>query len=380
MKLLFFFLPGHGHIHPTLPIAKELVTRGDQVIYYTTEEYREKIEETGAKVRVIDKRFDMSITNSDGAPKDLDKVSPEVLLESLSSQFHEGYRLIDQAKSENADGIIYDPMCLWARAIINKLSIPRVLFYSGIVVTPDSDIFENFSVLFDGKIPIEFLRMFMVKENLNIAPIPPELQPDSPYLDDSYKFIGPTVNQENTLPDDSVEQIKDSPNIYISLGSVINNPQFYQICIDAFANTGWEVIMVAKSIPEHIEIPSNFIVRSFVSQLDVLSASNVFISHGGVNSVLESLWFGVPLVLVPQSSDQPIVSKRVEELGLGITLDSKNLTPELLRKTVEEIRSDNHVHNRVENMKDTMRNRDADSLGATLIQQYVEKYRNSELE
>ncbi|MGB8455342.1 MAG: hypothetical protein WCD89_23800 [Anaerocolumna sp.] len=47
----FFNIPAHGHINPTLPIVNELVKRGETIIYYSTEAFREKIEKTGAKYK-----------------------------------------------------------------------------------------------------------------------------------------------------------------------------------------------------------------------------------------------------------------------------------------------------------------------------------------
>ena len=47
-KVMFFNVPGYGHINPTLPLVEELVNRGEEVIYYSTEKFREKIERTGS--------------------------------------------------------------------------------------------------------------------------------------------------------------------------------------------------------------------------------------------------------------------------------------------------------------------------------------------
>src|SRR5690242_14003366 len=47
-KIVFIELPAHGHVNPTLPVVEELARRGEQVIYYDTEEFREQIERAGA--------------------------------------------------------------------------------------------------------------------------------------------------------------------------------------------------------------------------------------------------------------------------------------------------------------------------------------------
>jgi UDP:flavonoid glycosyltransferase YjiC (YdhE family) len=51
-KVIFFNIPATGHVNPSIPLVKELVTRGERVIYYCTETYRAKIESTGAEFRM----------------------------------------------------------------------------------------------------------------------------------------------------------------------------------------------------------------------------------------------------------------------------------------------------------------------------------------
>ena len=59
-----------------------------------------------------------------------------------------------------------------------------------------------------------------------------------------------------------------------------------------------------------------------VDQMAVLSIADAFITHCGMNSASEGLYFGVPLVLFPQTPEQDAVAKRTEELGAGIRLKS----------------------------------------------------------
>ncbi|WP_442789489.1 nucleotide disphospho-sugar-binding domain-containing protein [Paenibacillus sp. CAA11] len=56
-------------------------------------------------------------------------------------------------------------------------------------------------------------------------------------------------------------------------------------------------------------------------QLEVLQKAKLFITHGDMNSTSESLYYGVPLIVLPQSADQPIVARCVDEIGAGIHLN-----------------------------------------------------------
>ena len=72
------------------------------------------------------------------------------------------------------------------------------------------------------------------------------------------------------------------------------------------------------------QIPDHFQVQNYVNQVKVLQNTDLFITHSGMNSVNESLYYGVPMVLYPQQSEQKMVAKRVEELGAAIILGKIN--------------------------------------------------------
>jgi UDP:flavonoid glycosyltransferase YjiC (YdhE family) len=67
---------------------------------------------------------------------------------------------------------------------------------------------------------------------------------------------------------------------------------FYQMCFDAFAQTEWQVVLSfgTRIDPAALkEPPANFLIAPHVPQLEVLSRADLFISHGGMNSTMESL-------------------------------------------------------------------------------------------
>jgi MGT family glycosyltransferase len=85
--------------------------------------------------------------------------------------------------------------------------------------------------------------------------------------------------------------------------------------------------------------PANCIVREWVPQVEILRRASAFVTHGGMNSVQEALYYGVPMVLVPQAADQFWISTRTAELGAGVTLDSSWLKPGAIRASVTAVLS-----------------------------------------
>ena len=126
------------------------------------------------------------------------------------------------------------------------------------------------------------------------------------------------------------------------MGTVNNDMlPFYKQCLSAFADTEYQVILSVGdlvSLEDFGELPENISVYSHVDQIAVLQQADVFVSHCGMNSVSESLYFAVPLVMLPQTAEQGGVAERVRQLGAGVKLDKTDATS--LRQAVNILLTD----------------------------------------
>ena len=156
----------------------------------------------------------------------------------------------------------------------------------------------------------------------------PEFQPCSDtFSADHYAFVGPSVR-----PAETRMEIPRQPLVYISLGTVVNDqPSFYRQCIAALADSPCRVIL---SVGEQVS-PADLgalpkcgrRIWVQVDQIAVLQVADVFLTHCGMNSVNEALYFGVPLVMFPQTPEQGGVCTRVLQLGAGVKLESRTPRP-----------------------------------------------------
>lgn len=165
--------------------------------------------------------------------------------------------------------------------------------------------------------------LFPMRGVVNLVFTARQLHPDIPFLDETYHFVGPSLNPhpQNEFP---LDMPQGERVVYLSLGTIHRaSADFYRDCFKTFAAYPAQfVVSVGNKIDIEAlgEIPANFIVRPFVPQLEVLQHTNVFITHGGMNSVHEGMYYGVPLVVIPHHVEQLLNARCIEQQGAAVVL------------------------------------------------------------
>lgn len=353
-KIVFFCIPAHGHTNPTLGVVDELVKRGHEVWYYSYTPFREKIENLGAKfVACDDYDLEQKLNPEDAVRvgKDL-AFSTQILVDTTLALDDMVCRNMQELKP---DCIVADSMAVWGKAVALKLEIPFISSTTTFAFNQYSakimkqSITQLFGMLFsmpkinknikrlqDKGYPIKNILDIIQNDNQTntIVYTSPEFQPCAETFSDKYSFVGPSIRPA------AGEFLKAKEKlVYISMGTVVNNSlSFYKKCISAFTGTDYQIVMSVGnliSIEDLGRIPENISVKSFVDQIAVLKKADIFLSHCGMNSVNESLYYQVPLVMYPQTSEQTGVAARVEQLGAGIRLEK--VCPNTIRETVEYV-------------------------------------------
>ncbi|MBT2582609.1 macrolide family glycosyltransferase [Planococcus sp. ISL-109] len=354
-KIVFFSLPAHGHTNPTLPVVAELTKRGHQVWYFSFDEFREKIEGAGATFIGCD-RFLPKFTEQELEKKvgrDFAALIEMVADTTIALEPYASEKLADI----QPDCIVSDSIAAWGKLFAKKLGIPYICStttfafneYTAKSIRPGAAeiwlllrgmrrIRKKIKQLNDHGFPVKNFIALIQNDNETdtIVYTSKEFQPMSDTFSKRYAFVGASIPEH--IPQPKSEQRK---RIYISLGTILNrNPAFYRNCFQAFAHEDYEVVLSAGEKTDLSllpDIPDNFTVQQTVDQIAVLHNTDVFLTHCGMNSVSESLYFGVPMVLFPQHSEQKMIANRVAELGAGVLL--KGTTPKELETAVAQILS-----------------------------------------
>lgn len=370
-KVLFLNIHGHGHVNPTLGLVEELVKRGEEVTYYCYDEFKERIERAGATF----KNFKTEVFSRSSSDHKSKNVSMEQMLNFINSvlQSSESFinDLLDDIKGIDFDYIMYGASFPYGKILSQILKIPSVSSFA-IFATPqeleyggankininsikDHPVVETYTKFsnyllesYGVKVP-GIVELFFNRGDLNIAYTSEYFIPHPEYYDTTFKFIGPPIYEIKENLDFPFNELNDKKVIYISLGTVFNKAdiKIYDMFFEAFANSDYTVVMTAYNIDiSQFTIPSNFIVRNYVPQSEILKYTAVAITHAGMNSTNDLIYNNIPFVAIPFGADQPYIASRVEELGVATVLNKDKLSVEDLRNSVEDVLSNtNYLYN-----------------------------------
>ena len=337
MRIAWFCIPAYGHTNPTLGIVKELTAAGHQVFYFSFELFRDQIERAGAVFIGCDAYdFDMEDKeNADRVGKDK-AFATELLVSSTLALDKMTTRKVEELKP---DLVVSDSVAYWGKLVAMKHALPYVC-------STTTFAFNRYSARYMKQTPWDIAKTLFTMPRINkqlarlrekgypvkgildivqndnetntIVYTSKYFQPCADTFSDRYRFIGPSIR-----PVTAPMAKTGSRTVYISMGTVNQDREFYRNYIRALGGTDWQVIISMGTNTERFaDLPENIQVHETVDQMAVLSIADAFITHCGMNSASEGLYFRVPLVLFPQTPEQGAVARRVEELGAGVRLKS----------------------------------------------------------
>ncbi len=364
-------MPAAGHLNPSLPLVSELVRRGDEVTYYSGVEFREPIERTGARFRAYPEG-----TISSRAIAEATRVSSvEVVHRILDATRTLLPFLLDDQRAEPPAAVMFDSNAIWGRMAAAELDRPGISFMTtfllgntelkaltarewltfarstlaGVpaVVAAKRRVVRQF-----GKKLYPPAPTLPMRGDLTIFPVPRWIQSPDPRLDERCHFVGPTI--DTALHDDRLDGelaahiTGPDPVVLVSLGTLHSgSTDFFRTCFDVLGDLEARVLLAVGS---HVDLarlgtpPANTMARPSVPQVAVLPHTSVFVTHGGMNSAMEGLANGVPLVVVPQQVEQLVIGLRVQERRAGIVLrhnlSQRPVPPAGLRAAVQQALTD----------------------------------------
>lgn len=370
MKILFINLPYHGHVIPTIGLVKQLVQQGVEVTYMLPFDWEEKLAESGAKFYGYKNH--------------------KQLAEQMKYDFAAAEEIIEQY-----DFVIYEQFFFLGKHLAEKYNKPVARVFTAPVTNKK---LMNAFITAKGPLSIfkhKWIARAFTKDiakgialktdnwldeivynppKLNLVYTLREYQPYAEeFPNEQYKFLGPSVYERKEEKFDLVKG--NRPLIYISIGTVLKGAvSFFQKCVEAFRGENVNVIIsVGKqfNIDKLKDVPENVHVYPSVPQLEVLKYADVFVTHGGMNSVSEAMVYGTPMVVIPFVSDQPVNARCIEKLGIGKRLEYSDVNQKVLKDMVFSVIMDEEIKKNMVKVQQLIKEAPGNKGGAEMIIAYV---------
>lgn len=168
----------------------------------------------------------------------------------------------------------------------------------------------------------------------------------------------------------------DKFKVYVSLGTVFNDrPWFFRKIFRALAGPEFQVVVSAGAAHDRLRreaVPENVLLFRSVPQAALLPKVDLFISHGGNNSVNESLSAGTPLVVAPVGGEQADNAARVVHLGFGRRIDIEASDEADIRAAVNAVRADPGFARRLAEIRAVIATTDGPGTASRLVAKLAE--------
>jgi MGT family glycosyltransferase len=226
------------------------------------------------------------------------------------------------------------------------------------------------------------IRQFWQDKGVQDWPLQLDLTPTSPYLNfylgpkelgldqdtelrklpDVWHRLEHTIDEDNSLARkvfELPEKLKEKPGkvIYFSLGTLVTfDTELINRLLSIFSKSPNKFIVSMGQMHKHIYLYDNMWGEMYVDQSLVLKVADLFITHGGHNSIIEAFYYGVPgLIVLPVFADQFDSAQRVEDCGFGIRLNPFDCTEGALLNAIELLLNNDDLKTRMQKISSRLK-------------------------
>jgi zeaxanthin glucosyltransferase len=348
-RILFCVVPERGHVNPCIGPAQALVASGHAVAFHAPGDMRAQLQRAGAfecvgpeaSPRHADGRRGAEFARRVRDAAWLRAWVRSLLIDGVPSEVE---RVGASIRAWRPDVVVIDPLLYAAAIAAQAQGIPWVALSNSLnpVLPPplDSELLATVRWLSPARqalfaahgLALTFRGCDVVSPWLTIAFTTEALVPDAPR---DVALVGPSIpatcrGDEPTFPWERLDSTL--PLVFMSLGSqVYHQPTMFARVIEALRGMRVQLVLSVADLLDTGELaplgPNMHAVRD-APQLALLRRAALFITHGGANSVMEALTFGVPMIVSPLCNDQFHQVHFVEAAGVGRRLDLDKSTPD----------------------------------------------------
>jgi UDP:flavonoid glycosyltransferase YjiC (YdhE family) len=358
VRVLVSSNPNLGHFLPLVPLAQRLQQRGHDVVVATEPAFAVAVQSHGLEQVTVGR---------DLTTDDMMAVLPEIF--EIAPEEQNAYavpRLFVELRAHNAadgllammaqwqpDLVIREPAEFASWAIAERLGIPHVTVGVGMATSAqewDTLVGPWFAGLGDrvGIDDLDASSLFRYRL-LSFAPAGYHDWTHTP----SARVFRPEPVAATAPLDPRIHELDDRPLVYATLGTEFYDAPLMSSMISAATDNDCNVVATTghQGDPAEVDpLSPSVVVSSWIAQDALLERTAVVICHAGAGSTGGPLVRGVPLVVVPRGADQFLHAQRVEELGVGIMLRSRQQSEDDIRTALGTVLQNPHFRDAAQRM------------------------------
>ncbi len=406
--------PATGHLNPMTTLGRELKLRGHRVTLFGIPDAQPKTQAAGLEFWAIgESEFPAGFMAQ--SLKEVGKLRGVAAGRYTLSLIQQGAAMLlrDAPKALKVAGVealLVDQTTGEGGTVADFLGIPFITVYNALIVNKEDSVPPFFTSWSYNPVwwarlrnragygllslltqPIrqvvnEYRRQWKLPPNSDssqnfsklaqLSQQPAEFEFPRQHLPECFHFTGPYHNPASREPVSfPFEKLTGQPLIYASMGTVQNRllgifKSMAEACV------GLDVQLVislgGSTPPESLQgLPGNPLVVGYAPQLELLRKARITITHAGLNTALESLSNGVPMVAIPIANDQPGVAARIAWTGAGEFVPLKKLSAPKLRTAIQRVLGEDSYKKNATKLQEAIRRSGGVSRAADIIEQVV---------
>jgi MGT family glycosyltransferase len=418
-RFLFISIPASGHVNPGLPIAAELVRRGHDVRWYTTERFKKAVEKIGVRYvpfvhcipydeAKIEEQFPERKNYKGMAQMKFDMKT--LFIDSVPMMLRD---LEEELARCPADVIVGDNTCGVAGVLHEKHGIPWAVFGISVFTWRSADtppfglgLTPNPSPM--GRLRDKFLYWmsdnvlfketndyyYKTRESLGLKKVNgslfdfvkdcdlylqssvPEFEYPRANMPSQVRFIGSHVPEppENWTPPRWWSELDGKKKVVlVTQGTIANDyDDLIRPAIRALASEDVQVVVTTGSKPAgavEMDLPANTRVEQFIPYAHLMPKVDLLVTNGGYGSIQIALSHGVPVIAIGKSEEKPEIAARVNWTGVGVGIKEQCVAPERILQAVKQVLGDNLYRLKAKEMQVRLANTDASQSAANLLEE-----------
>jgi UDP:flavonoid glycosyltransferase YjiC (YdhE family) len=354
MRVLVTSPAAYGHIHPMIPMARALLERGNEVLWAVPTDGVALVERAGIPVAVAGASGLTDPVSIQKQYPELNELGPtevgDVMFGKIFGATVAPSMLADLgplAKEWKPDLVLADAGEFAAHIVAAELGIPSVTKGFGPILPERrmTNAAGDVAALWQsrGLDPRPYAGCY---ETLYLDVYPPEMSLEPAAHIPRRQLLRPVSDEGGRDPSESV-RLPDgppgSPLLYVTMGTVFNDPQPLRVALAALAAVGARALATVgpKADPAVVgPQPASMQVERYVPQALVLPRCDAVICHGGSGTMLASLTLGLPVLCLPQGADQFLNARALAASGAGISLLPHEATVDAVAEATARILED----------------------------------------